>query len=68
MKYNNHSNLVQQWTTQELKKTALSCHSALYVNDAFDQNTLETYDACLAELEARGYTIKESKKLIITKD
>ena len=68
MKYINTSNLVQQWTTQELKKTALSCHSALYVNDAFDQNTLETYDACLAELEARGYKINENKSLTITKD
>jgi phage portal protein BeeE len=68
MKYINTSNLVQRWSIQQLKNTALSCHSALYVNDAFDQNTLETYDACLAELEARGYKINENKSLTITKD
>jgi hypothetical protein len=68
MKYNNDSSLVQQWTTQKLKKVLLSYYSALYVTDSFDQNTLEDYEACGAELEARGYKIKENKTLSITKD
>lgn len=68
MKYDNESGLVQKWTTQKLKKMALSCFSALYVNDSFTQDTLETYEACTAELESRGYKIKENRKLTITKE
>jgi hypothetical protein len=66
-KYNNDSSLVQEWTTQKLKKTARSLHRAVYQVECFSTGDLRDYEACVAELEARGYTIKESRNITITK-
>ena len=55
-KYNNKSSLVQQWTTQKLKSTYISCMSAVN-SDCFASHDITVALSCQDELEARGYTI-----------
>ena len=62
-KHNNESSLVQQWTTQKLKSTYLSCMSAIN-SDCFASHDVADAEACKAELEARGYTIHEGTHTI----
>jgi hypothetical protein len=64
---NNNSSLVQDWTTQKLKKTAESLHSSIYQSECFSSHDLLEYEAVSAELERRGYEIHETKTLDIRK-
>jgi hypothetical protein len=66
-KYNNKSENVKDWTTQHLKSQALSVHSAIYVTECFASHDLLLLEALTAELEARGYEVKETKYLCIEK-
>jgi hypothetical protein len=66
-KYDDESSLVENWTTKKLKSTATSCHDIVYKVECFSTHDLLELEACLAELEKRGYSIKENKNLIIEK-
>jgi hypothetical protein len=66
-KYNNKSNLVQLWTTAQLKRTVKSLHCSIYQAECFSAHDLRDYDACVQELQSRGYRITSAETLEIFK-
>ena len=66
-KYNNKSSLVQQWTTPYLKKITKGLHDVIYKLECFATHDLREYDACIQELQNRGYRITSSETLEISK-
>lgn len=66
-KYNNKSNLIQLWTTAQLKRTTKSLHESIYKLECFSSHDLRDYDACIQELQVRGYRITSAETLEIYK-
>ena len=55
------------WTTNELKKHAVSLYGAIYQTGCYGAHDMVELMAVESELERRGYEFQESKSLSIVK-
>jgi hypothetical protein len=57
-KYNNDSLHFKDWTTQKLKKQAISYYQIIYEIESYSTRDLMVYQKICDELEKRGVEIK----------
>ena len=57
----------KDYTLEELKAEAIGCWSAIYQNDCYGNRDLINLDGATAELEKRGYTLKETTTVKVVK-
>ena len=58
---------IQKQTDRELKELAVSLYGSIYQDECYGTNDLILYEMACRELGKRGYSVQESKNLLVKK-